>query len=552
MKRILGNEAAAEVDGSFAPQLKKQRPMIGAMREVMGVQFVQRHLPKLEPFLRRVVQEEVSKALCRFVHSAPRPNGRIRTGDSRPYRLHFQNSLPQTLFTGSRIEAEGKMPLQIVITDTNLNKIITSGPLSLAKIEILVLDGDFGSDDQSEWTEKEFSDSILREREGKRPLLTGELAITLNNGVGYLGDAVFTDNSSWIRSRKFRLGARLLQSKCNEVSIQEAISRPFWVKDHRGELYKKHHPPSLDDEVWRLEKIGKDGAFHKRLVDNGINTVQDFLKQLVMDPERLRTLLGNGMSNKIWEATIEHAKECVLEDKHYLYCNGEGATLLFNSIYELVGAMLDNSLYPLDDLTASQKILVNKLKQIAYKHPEQIIELNPLTETLPRSLLPSNAVSIPQTSSSQLHASLLSQLHQDDSTAQLSVIREPPTPCGDLLDPLQLKGYYTGLGFHPDQPLGPSQASGFNVRDFIDMQFGDTPSVGLAGPIPGYNSEINMTSSSYPLPVWDHALSCAEPDITGSHISPRKWVKLVAALKLMTDSKRPSSTASSSWFNDEG
>ena len=44
----------------------------------------------------------------------------------------------------------------------------------------------------------------------------------------------------------------------------------------------------LQDEVWRLEKIGKDGAFHKKLSKEGINTVQDFLKLSVVDPRRLR------------------------------------------------------------------------------------------------------------------------------------------------------------------------------------------------------------------------------------------------------------------------
>jgi len=53
-------------------------------------------------------------------------------------------------------------------------------------------------------------------------------------------------------------------------------------------VYKKHHPPMLNDEVWRLEKIGKDGAFHKKLSREGINTVQDFLKLSVVDAQRLR------------------------------------------------------------------------------------------------------------------------------------------------------------------------------------------------------------------------------------------------------------------------
>jgi hypothetical protein len=53
-------------------------------------------------------------------------------------------------------------------------------------------------------------------------------------------------------------------------------------------VYKKHHPPNLKDEVWRLEKIGKDGAFHKKLTKEGITTVQEFLKLSVVDPLRLR------------------------------------------------------------------------------------------------------------------------------------------------------------------------------------------------------------------------------------------------------------------------
>lgn len=53
-------------------------------------------------------------------------------------------------------------------------------------------------------------------------------------------------------------------------------------------VYKKHHPPVLDDEVWRLEKIGKEGAFHKRLNKQNIKTVKDFLILLNRDPARLR------------------------------------------------------------------------------------------------------------------------------------------------------------------------------------------------------------------------------------------------------------------------
>lgn len=55
-------------------------------------------------------------------------------------------------------------------------------------------------------------------------------------------------------------------------------------------VYKKHYPPALNDEVWRLEKIGKDGSFHKRLNAEGILTVEDFLRLVVRDLQKLRSV----------------------------------------------------------------------------------------------------------------------------------------------------------------------------------------------------------------------------------------------------------------------
>ena len=56
-------------------------------------------------------------------------------------------------------------------------------------------------------------------------------------------------------------------------------------------VYKKHYPPALADEVWRLDKIGKDGAFHKKLQRNGIKTVEDFLRNYMMDQQKLRNVI---------------------------------------------------------------------------------------------------------------------------------------------------------------------------------------------------------------------------------------------------------------------
>lgn len=152
----------------------------------------------------------------------------------RSWELHFFNDLPSTIFTGNRVESEGSRPIEMVIRDAHSKAIIKSGPLSSIKIEILVLDGDFAADGD-DWTQNEFNTNIVREREGRRPLATGNLFVTLRCGVGYVDNVSFTDNSSWIRSRKFRLGARTVSGISNEVRIREARSNAFVVKDHRGE-----------------------------------------------------------------------------------------------------------------------------------------------------------------------------------------------------------------------------------------------------------------------------------------------------------------------------
>lgn len=88
------------------------------------------------------------------------------------------------------------------------------------------LNGDFT---EESWTVEGFKRNILKQREGKRPLLTGDITVTLKEGVGVIaGDVAFTDNSSWTRSRKFRLGARL-------TGAVEARSEAFGCKDQRGE-----------------------------------------------------------------------------------------------------------------------------------------------------------------------------------------------------------------------------------------------------------------------------------------------------------------------------
>ncbi|XP_057767270.1 calmodulin-binding protein 60 B-like isoform X2 [Salvia miltiorrhiza] len=367
-----GNEDQQEPD-------KKRPALASVIVEALRVDSLQKLCSSLEPILRRVVSEEVERALAKL--GPARINGRsspkqIQGPDGRNLQLHFKSRLSLPLFTGGKVEGEQGASIHIVLIDADTGHVVTSGPESSVKLDIFVLEGDFNNEDDEGWSREEFESHIVKEREGKRPLLTGELQVTLKEGVGTLGDLTFTDNSSWIRSRKFRLGLKVASGYGQGLRIREAKTEAFTVKDHRGELYKKHYPPALNDEVWRLEKIGKDGSFHKRLTKANIYTVEDFLRLVVRDSQKLRTILGSGMSNKMWDALIEHAKTCVLGGKLYVYYPDDtrNVGVVFNNIYELSGLIANEQYYPADSLSDSQKVYVDTWLKKAYDNWSQVVE----------------------------------------------------------------------------------------------------------------------------------------------------------------------------------
>lgn len=149
-------------------------------------------------------------------------------------QLQFINSLSPPVFTGARVEGAGSLNIKIALVDGGTGKIVNSGPGSSAKVEIVVLEGDFGGDEGNNWTHEEFKNNIVRERQGKKPLMTGDLVLNLKDGIALVDEITFSDNSSWTRSRRFRLGARVIDD-LDGIEIKEATTEPFTVKDHRGE-----------------------------------------------------------------------------------------------------------------------------------------------------------------------------------------------------------------------------------------------------------------------------------------------------------------------------
>ncbi|KAK0600467.1 hypothetical protein LWI29_015311 [Acer saccharum] len=160
----------------------------------------------------------------------------IKKSEEVGFQLLFDNKLPDKIYTKDKIRNASDGYVQIKLIDTITREIINLGLYSSLEIEILVLDGDFGFEENENWTKMDFNVKIVHQREDKGPLVKGKQNIKLRGGVGTIQDLSFSDNSSWIICKKFRLGARVLQSTSNmgQVRIKEAITEAFTVRDHRS------------------------------------------------------------------------------------------------------------------------------------------------------------------------------------------------------------------------------------------------------------------------------------------------------------------------------
>ncbi|KAJ0048950.1 hypothetical protein Pint_16507 [Pistacia integerrima] len=371
------NESGADSDQPPEKKPRTRPTFASVIGEVVMVNSIQNLFSAIEPMLRRVVNEEVERGVRQSFRSLTRsPSLRIQALEPSSLKLIFSKKLSLPIFTGSKITAVDNNPLQVVLVDTRGGHMVPTSLPQPIKIDIVVLDGDFATGEGDSWTSEDFESKMVKERTGKRPLLTGEVSnITMRDGFAPIGDIEFTDNSSWIRSRKFRIGVKVVAGNSQGIRIREAITEAFVVKDHRGELYKKHHPPMLNDEVWRLEKIGKDGAFHKKLSTAGIKSVQDFLKFSIVDPRGLRAILGPGMSEKMWEVTYKHAATCVMGNKLHIY-RGNNCTITLNPICQVVRAVINGQIYPTRELSTSNRRYIENLVKEAYLnwHSLEVVE----------------------------------------------------------------------------------------------------------------------------------------------------------------------------------
>lgn len=173
-------------------------------------------------------------------------------------------------------------------------------------MEVVILKGSFDSDD---WTTEEFNQNIIEEMNG-RNILKGNVFIQLKDGIGTLGDLSILHDKRWKRVTMLRLGARFMDSFPN-IKVREAKSKSFTMKDKRMKVNRKDAKLlSLMDRVCCLKHIGKCEPVIDRLTNEGIQTIEDFLKLYFLHRVDLLRILGHGWTEMKMEATINHALKC--------------------------------------------------------------------------------------------------------------------------------------------------------------------------------------------------------------------------------------------------
>ncbi|XP_056171895.1 calmodulin-binding protein 60 F-like isoform X4 [Syzygium oleosum] len=366
--------------------------------------------------------------------------------DVRNLRLQFQTKLSDTLFTGKKLQGDGGARISVALIDVNTRDVVTSGPESSIKSDVVVLEGDFNKDDEDNWAHEEFENYVVKERERKGLLLTGDLQVTLKGGVGELGELIFTDNSSWNRSKRFRIGLKVALGYCGNTRIREAITDAFRVKEHRGESSKKHDSPAFDDEIWRLKMIAKDGKYHQKLSEAGIQKVGDFLLQLFMDPTKLKEILGMGSNSTNWDTLENHAKSCKTNWKLYLYyadgTRKHGA--VFNTDRQLIGLIKDGVYCATHRLSADDQEQRDTIVKNAFDNWNDVMEFN--GESFSCSMQKKSSSSFP--------------------SQALQIENFPPVQC--KLTPR--------IGAAPGGPEAPPSNGGFNAE-------GHNGTIALASPV---------------------------------------------------------------------
>ncbi|EMS57146.1 hypothetical protein TRIUR3_28375 [Triticum urartu] len=150
------------------------------------------------------------------------------------YQLRFVNRVCNDYYTQEQIKSGDGSLLKVALYDEN-NRVVTSGPLSSASVEVVLLHGDFNVEGQDYWTSEEFSACLVHSQSLEEPpALGGDRVLALTDGEAALGNVSFQISSFHARTGKFKMGVEI--KNVREESVQQGITSPFLVRVRQGEV----------------------------------------------------------------------------------------------------------------------------------------------------------------------------------------------------------------------------------------------------------------------------------------------------------------------------
>ncbi|KAL0440856.1 UNVERIFIED_CONTAM: Calmodulin-binding protein 60 G [Sesamum radiatum] len=233
-------QASSSDDGQFAVAL---REMMRKEIEVTVIRTVERVIvPLAENLIRKVVKEEIQSAQEKFLIGGKRSHANeLATSKERSLHLTFVDEVSGPVLTGKAIEGKGGTPMRVALVDKITGQVVDCGPESSAKVEIVVLDaGD--NDNEQNLSLENFNNRIIRESDKKKPHFPKSNYIYLKKGVGVLCNVKLGHDSTWMKSCKCQLGARIVEN-FGGIKVQAAWTESFMFSDSRSKLYEKHYPP---------------------------------------------------------------------------------------------------------------------------------------------------------------------------------------------------------------------------------------------------------------------------------------------------------------------
>ncbi|MBA0680819.1 hypothetical protein Goari_012497, partial [Gossypium aridum] len=171
-------------------------------------------------------------------------------------------------------------------------------------------------------------------------------------------------------------------------------------------------------------------------------------------------ILGGGISNRVWETIIEHALSCVPDDDEWYTYHGtaQRVVLVLNSIYNVVEVTFDGQDYlPVENLTFSQKLLVEDAKRQAYKNVWNLIPVDrqaitgpsmPFTDLLPEPVGTSNLL-LQQPDFSGTRPDMPLGLNQSSTSFSYEVENPKPLQGIEPLNPMLRNSSFRMEGIFP-------------------------------------------------------------------------------------------------------